>query len=78
MTVSVEKSIARLEVRDDGRGFDYSKFDNQRRGSGLASMRDRLTVVEGRLDVRTAMDGGTAIVATIPLSPGTSIQEEVE
>lgn len=78
VTVSVEKSIARLEVRDDGRGFDYSKFDNQRRGSGLASMRDRLTVVEGRLDVRTAMDGGTAIVATIPLSPGTSIQEEVE
>ncbi|HEY9228010.1 MAG TPA: ATP-binding protein [Gemmatimonadaceae bacterium] len=70
LTASLERSTARLEVRDDGRGFDYSRFDEQPDGNGgLASMRDRLTVVEGSLDVRTAKGGGTAIVATIPLSP---------
>jgi signal transduction histidine kinase len=78
LTASIDASTARLEVRDDGRGFDYSGFETQPHRNGLASMRDRLTVIEGSLDVHTATGGGTAIVATIPLAPARAdYREEV-
>ena len=67
ITLSVAKDAARLEVLDDGRGFDYSVIEQRPRGAGLASMRDRVAVVEGTFDVRTAERGGTTIIATIPL-----------
>ena len=68
VTVSVDKGAARLEVQDDGRGFDYSTIVQQHRGAGLASMRDRLAVAEGSFEVRTAPRGGTTIIAEIPLA----------
>ncbi len=69
VTIGVEPASVRLEVRDDGRGFDCGSNGRQALGSGLIAMRDRLTVVEGTLDVRSAPGGGgTTIVATIPRS----------
>ena len=68
VTVTLEPASVRLEVRDDGRGFDHGN-GRQPRGSGLIAMRDRLTVVEGLLDVRSAAGGGgTTVVASIPKS----------
>ena len=77
LTMTADDATARLEVLDDGRGFDASAVQRNGRGTGLSSMRDRLAVVEGTLDVRTAPGGGTAIVATIPVSDvAMSIQGE--
>ena len=68
VTITMDSGLVRLEVRDDGRGFDYGSNGRQSRGSGLIAMRDRLTVVEGSLDVRSASGGGgTTIVASIPM-----------
>jgi signal transduction histidine kinase len=57
-----------LEVRDDGIGFDP---DGQR-GSGLGhvSMRERMTLVGGRLTVSSTSDRGTAVVAWVPSTGG--------
>jgi signal transduction histidine kinase len=51
-----------VEVRDDGVGG--ARPD----GSGLMGLRDRLAVLDGRLRVESPVDGGTLVVAEIPLS----------
>ncbi len=54
-----------LSVRDDGAGFDPATA-RQGRSLGLLSMRERLHLVDGTLDVESAPGQGTAIVAWIP------------
>jgi len=52
-------------VEDDGRGFDSEKATD--RGFGLVGMRERLALVGGRLEIETALDGGTTIAAEVPV-----------
>jgi PAS domain S-box-containing protein len=54
-----------LAVRDDGVGFDPEN-SKQRRSLGLASMHERLRLVNGTLDIDSAPGRGTAIVAWVP------------
>lgn len=60
---------ARLEVTDDGRGFDAAG-DWTRSGSlGLLGMQERATLLGGQLGVVTGPGRGTRIVATLPVVP---------
>ncbi len=54
-----------LAVRDDGIGFDPAG-GRTRRSLGLASMRERVKLLNGTLDVESAPGQGTAIVAWVP------------
>ncbi len=56
----------RLEVRDDGRGFDLAARSG--RGMGLTSMRERAAQLGGHLAVESALGRGTTIRAEIPVS----------
>ena len=58
-----------LAVRDDGVGFDPASPGTGRR-LGLASMRERVRLVNGTLDVESAPGQGTAIVAWVPAEGG--------
>jgi PAS domain S-box-containing protein len=54
-----------LAIRDDGVGFDPG--EPRARGSlGLVSMRERLRLVNGTLDIESAPGQGTVIVAWVP------------
>jgi signal transduction histidine kinase len=55
-----------LSVQDDGTGFDPARY---RRGSslGLAGMRQRISLLDGRLDIRSAPGHGTTVIAWVPL-----------
>jgi signal transduction histidine kinase len=54
-----------LAIRDDGVGFEPGK--PRARGSlGLVSMRERLRLVNGTLDIESAPGQGTVIVAWVP------------
>ena len=59
----------RIEVNDDGVGFDAARVrDFLRVGRvGLASMRERTELAKGSFMVRSAPGQGTTIVATLPL-----------
>jgi signal transduction histidine kinase len=60
----------RLEVRDDGCGFDAeAALAAARAGAslGLAGMRERVALVGGELRIAARPGAGCAIVATIPL-----------
>ncbi|MBO0701518.1 MAG: sensor histidine kinase, partial [Candidatus Dormibacteraeota bacterium] len=63
---------ARLEVADDGRGFDAGG-DWTRAGSlGLLGMQERATLLGGQLAVVTSPGRGTRVVATLPVLAGAS------
>jgi signal transduction histidine kinase len=54
-----------LAVRDDGVGFDMERMGEGRR-LGLASMRERVQLVNGTLDIESAPGRGTTVVAWVP------------
>lgn len=70
ITLHSDASSARLEVLDDGIGFDPAIIESSEATlqRGLTSMRERVALVDGGLEVKSAPRGGTTIVATVPLS----------
>jgi PAS domain S-box-containing protein len=58
----------RLSVHDSGVGFD-SEQAIKGRGLGLASMKERLKLVDGHLSIDSRLQGGTTIHASVPLNP---------
>ncbi|KUH94841.1 ATPase [Mycolicibacterium acapulense] len=62
--------VARLEIIDDGVGFDTFEHPlggDDMGGYGLLSMAERAEIVGGRLNIRSRPGAGTAVTATIPL-----------
>ena len=62
--------IVRLEVRDWGSGFDLARVAS--RGGpgervGLSSMRERVALLGGELEIRSEPGEGTSVVAEVPL-----------
>jgi len=58
-----------LAVRDDGVGFDPAR-PREGPSLGLASMRERVHLVNGTLDIETAVGQGTTLVAWVPALAG--------
>ena len=54
--------VLRLEVVDDGIGFDVGKA---RKGAGLTNMHDRLDALGGKLEISSAPAHGTTVRATL-------------
>ena len=55
-----------LSIEDDGVGFDPSTVAGSMEGGfGLASMRERVQQIGGRIDVHTAPNAGTTIVVRL-------------
>jgi signal transduction histidine kinase len=61
------EGLLRLEVGDDGVGFDTAV--SRPTGLGLASMADRASLIDGRLYVVSSPGAGTVITLDIPLPP---------
>ncbi|MDZ4269908.1 MAG: GAF domain-containing sensor histidine kinase [Mycobacterium sp.] len=62
--------VARLEIVDDGIGFDTLEHplgSDEMGGYGLLSMAERAEIVGGRLNIRSRPGTGTAVTATIPV-----------
>lgn len=64
--LAVEDGVARVEVADDGAGFDLTAARARPRALGLTSMQDRVDALGGRLQIDTAPGRGTRIVAEAP------------
>ena len=56
----------RLSISDSGAGFDLSSV-GQGQSLGLASMKERVQLIGGKLDIRSTPGQGTTIEASIPL-----------
>jgi PAS domain S-box-containing protein len=55
-----------LTVADNGAGFDPGK-ERQQASLGLASMRERVRLLEGKLEIESERGRGTTILAWIPI-----------
>jgi two-component system, NarL family, sensor kinase len=67
--------VARLEIIDDGVGFDTFEHPlggDEMGGYGLLSMAERAEIVGGRLNIRSRPGTGTTVTATIPVPPPSS------
>ena len=60
----VQQGLLRLEVSDDGPGFDVAATNG---GVGLRNMADRLGAVQGRLAIVTSPGNGTLITGVVPI-----------
>lgn len=59
-----------IHVIDEGGGFDQEKHKMQndsRCCSGLSSLRERLTLMGGRLEIRSSPGGGTHVEMHVPI-----------
>jgi two-component system, NarL family, sensor kinase len=70
LTFTLDDDTARLEIVDDGVGFDTFEHplgSDEMGGYGLLSMAERAEIVGGRLNIRSRPGSGTAVTAAIPL-----------
>ena len=66
VTLAASGGTVRLEVADDGRGFDLGPAGAAGR-LGLASMRDRARAAGGRLELRSSPGAGTTVRLLLPV-----------
>jgi signal transduction histidine kinase len=59
--------VLELQVSDAGKGFDVDSF-KQGGGLGLISIEERLRLVQGSCEIQSTRDGGTTLVARVPLT----------
>ena len=65
VAIGEQDGLLRLEVCDDGVGFDPARTA---RGSGLTNLRDRALAIGGEVIVESSPGNGTRIVVTMPLT----------
>jgi signal transduction histidine kinase len=71
--IAAEGGTLRLEVEDDGRGFDPADVvprPGDMRGLGLTGMRERVELFGGRVRIDSAPGRGTDVVIDLPLPEG--------
>lgn len=72
LTLQLDDTNLSLQVRDDGVGFDISRLDEfkiHRYSFGLFSMRERVSLVGGRLSIDSVPGQGTTVRASFPRIP---------
>ncbi|HEY4131493.1 MAG TPA: sensor histidine kinase [Gemmatimonadaceae bacterium] len=69
LTLDGSVDVATLHVHDDGAGFDLAEVERRHQGMGLISMRERVALVDGSIDIKTAKGNGTMITASVPVAP---------
>ena len=66
VTCGYGRRALRVEVRDDGRGFDPTRAAADGH-FGLVGMRERAAAVGARLTIESAPGRGTTVVLVIPV-----------
>ncbi len=64
-----EAGRIRIEVSDQGPGFDVNQSIDWEQHLGLAGMRERVESLGGVFTVESRIDHGTRVTASLPLQP---------
>lgn len=69
ITIEYHNDRINLMVRDNGRGFDLAKVRQEKQGVsfGLTGMGERVHLLKGKFDIRSAPGKGTQVLASIPI-----------
>ncbi|RYG43940.1 MAG: sensor histidine kinase, partial [Chitinophagaceae bacterium] len=63
-TLSVADGFLKMEIADDGKGFDTSA---QRKTLGLLGMKERAFMIGGDLDISSKPGRGTTVIISVPV-----------
>ncbi|MBS0168993.1 MAG: hypothetical protein JSR62_01455 [Nitrospira sp.] len=63
-----EGATIRLVVADNGRGFDVDAAKASSRGMGLASIRERLELLNGTVEIASVVGKGTTVRISVPFA----------
>jgi signal transduction histidine kinase len=66
LVLNADLEFLYLEVRDFGRGFDPA-VERSQPGLGLASMKERVRLVDGEVTISSAPGEGTTLGVRVPL-----------
>jgi signal transduction histidine kinase len=55
-----------LMIEDDGRGFDYNKAFEEKKGIGLGNILSRVEYLNGTIEIDSAAGKGTTVIIEIP------------
>ena len=72
--LSAEDTLISLTIQDNGRGLTEEK--SQTSGMGLANMRERLIIAEGKLNIISNPNRGTILSAQLPLPTNRTTTQE--
>ncbi|MBL8145289.1 MAG: sensor histidine kinase [Anaerolineae bacterium] len=64
-----------LKVQDDGVGFDLKHVEEQGRGLGITTMSERVMLLNGNYEIRSAPQEGTVVSLWVPWEPGGGVPE---
>jgi signal transduction histidine kinase len=67
--LSCENGNLRLQVRDNGRGFDADSVQAQTVGLGLVGIKERAALVDARAKIVSSPNNGTTVEVSLPLTP---------
>ena len=79
INVECDANECRLQIEDDGKGFDVSKVtqvESSGRGAGLFTMKERVRLVGGNCHVESQAGRGTKVTVQVPLSTDLSHEED--
>ncbi len=72
-----QECVARITISDDGEGFDLKLAESRSDGHyGIATMRERLAIIGGHLEVSSKPEKGTVIAATVSLAGRKGIRDD--
>jgi signal transduction histidine kinase len=66
--LSRENGNLRLQVRDNGRGFDADAVQAQAAGLGLVGIKERAVLVDARAKIISSPNNGTTVEVSLPLT----------
>ena len=65
--LSIEKLFIKLEIKDDGIGISENNTDNNNASFGVFGMKERASILGGKLEIVSTPKEGTAIIVELPL-----------
>lgn len=72
VNLKMEPFLSRLEIIDDGEGFDteiFHKHEKRKHGLGLVNMRETINSLNGKMEIVSSEGKGTAVKCIVPTSP---------
>jgi signal transduction histidine kinase len=70
--VSSSKDKLKIEIKDDGVGFDVEKVSKSTEHFGLLAMEERAKLVRGKITIKSKPGKGTTIKGVFPLKVAAS------
>lgn len=66
--IKYQKDLVHIKIKDDGIGFNLTDIDSLKfkKSFGLVGMQERVSLLEGTLDIVSAPEQGTALIITLP------------